>query len=77
MSNLVKRTGSVQVRVGGNSQETASLVQNTTDGHILEKNLQGISNPVCRHLGLRPIHLIEPGLRPKHHLWYSRQTFFT
>ncbi|KAF8624038.1 hypothetical protein AX15_006061 [Amanita polypyramis BW_CC] len=38
MANLVKRSGRVNVRVGGNTQETATLVQNTTSGRLLEKD---------------------------------------
>jgi hypothetical protein len=45
MANLVSRGGHVQVRVGGNSQETATLVANTTDGKILEKDKTGLTNP--------------------------------
>lgn len=47
MANLAQRSGSVQVRVGGNTQETAVLVESTPDGRILEKNLTGVTNPVC------------------------------
>lgn len=46
MANLAQRAGGVQIRVGGNTQETATLVPSTPDGRILEKNLTGVSNPV-------------------------------
>jgi hypothetical protein len=46
MANIQQRTGAVVVRVGGNTQDTASLVDSTPDGRILEKDLNGISNPV-------------------------------
>jgi hypothetical protein len=49
MSNLVERAGAVHVRLGGNSQETATLVNSTADGRILEKDYQGLTNPVCEH----------------------------
>lgn len=46
MANLQQRSGRVNIRIGGNSQETAVLVNNTPDGKILEKNITGASNPV-------------------------------
>ncbi|KAF9054026.1 glycoside hydrolase family 79 protein [Panaeolus papilionaceus] len=45
MANLQSRSGRVDIRVGGNTQETAVLVDNTPDGKILEKDLKGASNP--------------------------------
>jgi len=38
MANLRQRRGSVKVRVGGNTQETATLVASTPDGAALEKD---------------------------------------
>ncbi|KAF8636113.1 hypothetical protein AX17_003816 [Amanita inopinata Kibby_2008] len=38
MANLVKRSGRVNVRVGGNTQETAALVDNTANGKLLQKD---------------------------------------
>jgi hypothetical protein len=46
MSNIVERAGAVHVRLGGNTQDTAAMVNATQDGKILEKNLAGITNPV-------------------------------
>jgi len=46
MSNIQQRAGAVVVRVGGNTQETAVLVDSTPDGRILEKDHRGSSNPV-------------------------------
>lgn len=46
MANLQQRGGRVHVRVGGNTQETATLVDSTADGRILEKDVSGVSNPV-------------------------------
>ncbi|KAJ7224556.1 glycoside hydrolase family 79 protein [Mycena pura] len=45
MSNIVKRAGSVRVRVGGNSQESATLVaaSDISEGRILQKNLTGVT----------------------------------
>ncbi|KAG6815750.1 hypothetical protein H0H87_011662 [Tephrocybe sp. NHM501043] len=45
MANLQERSGRVNIRVGGNTQETAVLVESTSDGKILEKNITGSSNP--------------------------------
>ena len=46
MANIQQRAGRVMVRVGGNTQETAVLVDNIADGKILEKDLSRITNPV-------------------------------
>lgn len=46
MANLQQRSGEVQIRVGGNTQDTAVLVASTPDGKILEKDTSGVSNPV-------------------------------
>ncbi|KJA16300.1 glycoside hydrolase family 79 protein [Hypholoma sublateritium FD-334 SS-4] len=43
MANLQQRTGRIHVRVGGNTQETATLVESTSDGKILEKDLTAVS----------------------------------
>ena len=48
MANLAQRVGRVNIRVGGNTQETAVLVPSTPDGKILEKDIAGASNPVHR-----------------------------
>jgi hypothetical protein len=47
MANLQQRAGQVLVRVGGNTQDTAVLVPSTPDGHIIEKDLASVTNPVC------------------------------
>jgi len=46
MSNLKRRAGSVQIRVGGNTQDTATLVDSLPDGGDLEKDKADSSNPV-------------------------------
>ncbi len=46
MANLQQRTGRINIRVGGNTQETATLVDSTPDGKILEKDLQAVSGTV-------------------------------
>ncbi|KAK7018564.1 Glyco-hydro-79C domain-containing protein [Favolaschia claudopus] len=45
MANIVNRAGSVMVRVGGNSQESAELVADDAipDGRIITKNLTGVT----------------------------------
>ncbi|KAF5376683.1 hypothetical protein D9615_007846 [Tricholomella constricta] len=45
MANIQQRAGRVNIRVGGNTQETAVLVDSTPDGRILEKDITGASNP--------------------------------
>lgn len=46
MANLQQRSGKVHVRVGGNTQETAVLVDSLPDGKILQKDISQASNPV-------------------------------
>ncbi|KAJ6482192.1 glycoside hydrolase family 79 protein [Mycena vitilis] len=45
MANIVQRAGSVMVRVGGNTQESATLVADGSipDGRVLSKNLTGVT----------------------------------
>ncbi|KAJ7671748.1 hypothetical protein B0H17DRAFT_989262 [Mycena rosella] len=43
MANIQQRAGSVMVRVGGNTQESATLVDTLDNGRILEKNLTGVT----------------------------------
>ncbi|THV02731.1 hypothetical protein K435DRAFT_748884 [Dendrothele bispora CBS 962.96] len=45
MSNIVKRAGAVHVRVGGNTQEFAEMVDSLPNGRILQKELNNTSNP--------------------------------
>jgi hypothetical protein len=45
MANIKERAGSVQVRIGGNTQESAQLVQRLPNGTILAKDTSNISNP--------------------------------
>ncbi|KAI0739385.1 glycoside hydrolase family 79 protein [Daedaleopsis nitida] len=45
MALMVERAGAVHVRVGGNSQETAFMVDSFADGGILEKDKENASNP--------------------------------
>ncbi|KAF8162004.1 glycoside hydrolase family 79 protein [Pholiota molesta] len=45
MANIQSRVGRINIRVGGNTQETATLVPSTSDGRILEKDLAGVTNP--------------------------------
>lgn len=43
MANIRERAGSVHVRLGGNAQDYATLVDSTPDGSALEK-YDGISS---------------------------------
>jgi len=45
MANLQHRSGRINIRVGGNTQETAVLVPSTPDGRMLEKFTGASSNP--------------------------------
>ncbi|KAJ7649886.1 hypothetical protein FB45DRAFT_778805, partial [Roridomyces roridus] len=46
MGNLAARGGSVRVRIGGNTQETATLVQSLPDGKMMEKGVAPVGNPL-------------------------------
>lgn len=46
MANMQQRAGRVRVRVGGNTQETATLVDSLPDGKALQKDISGASGPV-------------------------------
>lgn len=48
MALLAQRGGTVPVRVGGNTQEFATLVDSIPDGKALEKDKEDTSNPVRR-----------------------------
>ncbi|KAF7315155.1 Glyco-hydro-79C domain-containing protein [Mycena indigotica] len=43
MANLQQRAGSVMVRVGGNTQESAKMVDSLPDGRILMKDLENVT----------------------------------
>jgi hypothetical protein len=45
MGQIRHRAGHVVVRLGGNSQERATLVTKTSDGSILEKDTEDTNNP--------------------------------
>ncbi|KAK0433146.1 hypothetical protein EV421DRAFT_1892992 [Armillaria borealis] len=45
MANLEKRGGRVNVRVGGNTQETAVLVDSLDGGRMIHKDVENVSNP--------------------------------
>jgi hypothetical protein len=46
LDNIAERGGAVRVRVGGNSQETAVLVDSVDGGTVMSKNNGDTSNPV-------------------------------
>ena len=46
MALIADRAGEVQVRVGGNTQETAFVVDSLADGKMIEKDKEDASNPV-------------------------------
>ncbi|KAJ3751448.1 glycoside hydrolase family 79 protein [Lentinula detonsa] len=45
LATILQRSGTVRVRIGGNSQDTASQVASLDDGKVLEKDLSGVTNP--------------------------------
>ncbi|KAF8883604.1 hypothetical protein CPB84DRAFT_1686265 [Gymnopilus junonius] len=45
MANLQQRIGRINIRVGGNTQETATLVPSIPNGKILQKDKTDTSNP--------------------------------
>jgi hypothetical protein len=45
MANIKARAGWVQVRIGGNSQESAELVSSLPNGTILAKDMSNVFNP--------------------------------
>ena len=49
MSIIAERAGGVHIRVGGNTQETAYMVDSLPDGKILEKDKEDATNPVRSH----------------------------
>ncbi len=49
MALVTDRAGRVHLRVGGNTQETAVLVDSLPDGLAIEKDKADSSNPVCNH----------------------------
>ncbi|OBZ74672.1 Beta-glucuronidase [Grifola frondosa] len=57
MAIIAERAGSVHIRVGGNTQETATLVLSTPDGAIIEKDKTSTTNPTDT-----PALIFTPGL---------------
>ncbi|EIW64921.1 glycoside hydrolase family 79 protein [Trametes versicolor FP-101664 SS1] len=45
MNTVAQRAGAVHIRVGGNTQETAFLVESLPDGAMIEKDKEDASNP--------------------------------
>ena len=43
LANIVERAGWVQIRVGGNTQESAVLVESLPNGIILQKDKENVS----------------------------------
>lgn len=51
MSILAEKAGEVHVRVGGNTQDYAYVVDSLPGGKFLEKNKEDTQNPVRRLVG--------------------------
>jgi hypothetical protein len=45
MANIKQRAGSVHIRIGGNTQETATLVASIPGGHAIGKDKGSSTNP--------------------------------
>lgn len=50
MANIKDRVGEVHIRVGGNTQESASLVESLPNNAILSKDNADTDNPVSPRL---------------------------
>jgi hypothetical protein len=50
MANIKLRAGGVTIRIGGNTQETASLVDSLPNGKAITKTNGTTTNPVCPEL---------------------------
>lgn len=48
MANIQQRAGSVKIRLGGNTQDFAVLVDSIPNGHALDKEKSDNNNPVSR-----------------------------
>lgn len=48
MGQLQQRAGHVNIRLGGNTQDFAHMVDNIDDGHALAKDRSDANNPVGR-----------------------------
>lgn len=46
MSSLAQRGGRVNIRVGGNTQDYATLVSSNSNGKMIQKQKTGNTNPV-------------------------------
>lgn len=46
LATVADRAGSVRIRVGGNTQETATLVDSLPDYEIIAKDKEDATNPV-------------------------------
>ena len=55
MGLLAERAGSVHVRVGGNTQESAALVASLPNSKILEKQAVNVNDPVRRQIDDRDL----------------------
>lgn len=59
MSLLAERAGQVVIRVGGNTQDYATLVASTPDGKMIEKESIDPNNPVSKCSFLSRVPLIQ------------------
>lgn len=80
MALLAERAGSVHVRVGGNTQESAALVPSLPNGKILEKQAVNVNDPVrgqkIAMLGMLDQHAPRTRRR-RPHTYYTPQISYT
>ena len=58
MSLLTARGGAVHIRVGGNTQDYATMVDSLPDGKAIEKDKSNTTNPVRVIRSYRPVYPI-------------------
>ena len=77
MNIVAERAGAVHIRVGGNTQETAFMVDSLPDGKILAKDKEDASNPVriCQAVSTGVLtdggDATDSDARAGHHAWVT------
>lgn len=56
MANIKQRAGAIHIRVGGNTQETATLVDSLPNNKMMAKDTGSTSNPVSFFLTILCYH---------------------
>ena len=79
MSSVAQRSGQVNIRVGGNTQDYATLVSSLPDGVMIQKEQTGNTDPVSLVQAPRSYKGtdMQSVRRQKHRLWISLRKFST